>query len=160
MGGEQVVVVVILRDRLEPRGNGIEAGGLGRELAGVGVSAADDQRQGLKRGIVQLVLVEEGVERAVVAVVAELDSRNVVRSRPFALGLLHDLTRGDEQEGCLPVDESADQPGARDAINARFLAGNPFHVCPAPYLRLFVWSSAALSAWASFVGSSLAQKCM
>src|SRR5438477_8710781 len=57
------VVVVILRDRLEPRGNGIEAGGLGRELAGVGVSAADDQRQGLKRGIVQLVLVEEGVEQ-------------------------------------------------------------------------------------------------
>src|SRR5437762_13823796 len=65
------VVVVILRDRLEPRGNGVEAGGLRRELAGIGVSAAYDERQGLKRGVVQLVLVEEGVERAVVAVVAK-----------------------------------------------------------------------------------------
>ena len=63
--------MVILRDRLEPRGNGVEAGGLRRELAGIGVSAAYDERQGLKRGIVQLVLVEEGVEGAVIAVVAE-----------------------------------------------------------------------------------------
>ena|SRR5438105_2471921 len=50
------VVVVILRDRLEARGNGIEAGGLRRELAGVGVSAAYDERQGLKRGSFSLYL--------------------------------------------------------------------------------------------------------
>src|SRR5438552_17889472 len=58
------VVVVILRDRLEPRGNGIEAGGLRRELLGLSVRAAYDQRHGLKRGLVHVGLVEEGAAPA------------------------------------------------------------------------------------------------
>src|SRR5215831_4306390 len=72
------VVVVILRVRLEPGGERVETRRFGRELAGFGIGATHDQCQCSQGRIIELVLLEEGVKRARLAMMAELDARNVV----------------------------------------------------------------------------------
>src|SRR3989442_1788041 len=152
------VVVVVLGHRREPRRQRVEAGRLRRELPGVGVRAAHNQREGTERRVVELVFLQERVERAALAMMTELHARDVVRDRALAFSNAHHLVLWHEQERRLLVDESADQPGTRDSIDACLLTGDPLHA--SPYLRLLVWSSAALRACASFTGSSFAQKCM
>ena len=96
-------------------------------MARVGVGAPDDQRQGAEGRVVEAVLVEEGVERTALALVAELDAGHVVGDGPLALGHGHDLTVGHEQEGGSLVHEAADEPRAGDAIDPGLLARDPFH---------------------------------
>jgi hypothetical protein len=121
------VFVVVPGGRLEAGGQGVEPGGLRRQLTRVGVGAAHDQRQRIERRIGQLVLLEKRVERAPLAVVAELDVRHVVRDRALALGDGHHLTRRHEEERRLTVDEAADEPRTRDTVDACFFASHPFH---------------------------------
>src|SRR5213596_3248871 len=64
------IVVVIPGDGLEARGEGVEPCGLRGELARRRIGAAHDKGQRLQRRIVELVLVQERVERAPVAVMA------------------------------------------------------------------------------------------
>src|SRR5262249_2388484 len=100
------VVVVVLRICLEPGGQRVETRRLRRELTGVGIGAAHDQRQRVQRRILELVLLKEGVERAFSATVPELHVRNIVRDRAFALRDGLDLTCGYEQERRVLVDKS------------------------------------------------------
>src|SRR5262249_62363487 len=67
------VVMVVLRVRLEPCGQRVEAWGLRSELTRIGIGAAHDDRECTQRRIVELVLLEEGVERALLTMMAELD---------------------------------------------------------------------------------------
>src|SRR6266851_517655 len=150
------VVVVVLRHRLESRRQRVEARGLRRELPRVGIGAAYDECQRAQRRLRELVLVQERVERAALAVVTELDVRDVVRDRALPLGDLSHLVARHEQKRWVAVDESADQPGACDAIDACLLSGDPFHlIAPLAYFWLLVWSSAAFKPRASVATSSV-----
>src|SRR5262249_23488785 len=61
------------------------------------------------------------------AVVPKLHTRDVVRDGALSLGdLLHLICRH-EQERRVLIDESTDQPGAGDAIDARSFASHPLH---------------------------------
>src|SRR6266403_3496084 len=156
------VVVVVLGDGLKAGGQRIQARRLRRQLACVGIRAAHDEGERAERRILELVFLQEGIERAMVSVVSELHPRNVVGNGPFTLGNRHDLICRHEQERRVLVDEPRDQPRTGDAVDARLFTSHPFHRDLLSYfvLTLFVWSSAAFKPWASFAGSSLAQKCM
>src|SRR5687768_9959040 len=126
------VVEVIPADRLETRGGGIQASGLGGEAAIVGIRAADDLRECVQCRIGELVPVDERIERAQRAPVPELDIRNVVGNRILALRGRQYLFGRHEQELRLRIDESSDQPRAGYAIDPSTLASDPFHG-DAPY---------------------------
>lgn len=152
--------MVILRDRLELGGDGIEPGGLGGELPCVGVGTSYDFREGEQRGIGQLVLVEEGIERTARSMMAKLDVRNIVRNGPPRPATCRTWLLGTNRKvGSLSMKRLINQGQAIRSTRA-FSRVTHFICCASPYLRLFVWSSADFSASASFVGSSLAQKCM
>src|SRR5262249_57722272 len=101
--------------------------GLRGEGEGVRIRGAYDQRQRPQGWVFELVLLEEGVKRARLTMVAELDARNVVRDRPLAGRDRLDLIRGHKEKCRVLVDESADEPGASDAIDACLLTSHPFH---------------------------------
>src|SRR2546426_1223131 len=155
------VVVVVLGDGLKAGRQRVQSRGLRRQLTRVGVRAAHDQGERAERRIVELVLLQERVEGTMLTDVSELHPRHVVGNGPFTLGNRHDLVRRHEEERRVLVDESRDQPRTGDAVDARLFTSHPFHQ-GSPYfvLTLLVWSSAAFNPWASFAGSSLAQKCM
>src|SRR5207247_4514749 len=73
------------------------------------------------------VLVEEGIERAALPVMAELDPRDVVRRGALARGRRHHVGVGDEEKLGLLVDEAADEPGAGDPVDAGLRPGDPLH---------------------------------
>src|SRR5437868_4200081 len=91
------------------------------------VRAAHDQRERVERRIVELVLLEEGIERAVVAMMPQLHAGDVVGYGLLALGHLHDVGGRNEEEHRLTVDKAANQPWARNAVHTRFFPGYPFH---------------------------------
>src|SRR5262249_32518886 len=66
------------------------------------------------------------IEGAALADVAELRVLDVVRRAVDVLGDLADLIRRHVDELGARVDEAADQPGTRDAIDLRMLARDPF----------------------------------
>src|SRR5262245_29535615 len=76
------VVVVVLRHGRDPGRQRVEPGRLGRELAGLRVRTPHDQRQRLQGPVLELVFLEERVERAAFAVMAQLDAGNVVGNLP------------------------------------------------------------------------------
>ena len=94
----------------------------------VGVGAVDDFAEQHEGGIAgQLVFFQDRLERALLAVMAELDVLHVVGNGVEALGLVHHLVgRGEDELGVL-VDEFPDQPGAGDAVDLHMLARDPFH---------------------------------
>jgi hypothetical protein len=97
-----------------------------------GVGATHDDRDLFECCVVEGVLPKEGVEAAALALVTELDTRDVVGDgarRPRDLE--HLVARHVEELGFL-VDEPGDQPRAGDAVDLRPLAGDPFHPRP-PY---------------------------
>jgi hypothetical protein len=71
--------------------------------------------------------VNERVEAALGAVMAELDAADVIRSRPGPLCVGLHAIRGDIQKLRIAVDEALDQPGAGDSVDARMLARDPAH---------------------------------
>ena len=85
-----------------------------------GVRAPHYQRQRAECRVVELVLLEERIERAVVAMVPQLHAGDVIWNRLLALGHLHDVGGGNEEEYRLAVDKSADQPWARNAVDSCF----------------------------------------
>jgi len=70
----------------------------------------------------------------------------------------HHLVLWHEQDvGCLSMNRLISQG---HAIRSTRAFSRVTHFMRLPYLRLLVWSSAALRACASFTGSAFAQKCM
>src|SRR5262249_43948440 len=79
---------------------------------------------------VELVLLDECVEGALLAVVAELDSLHVVGQCPFALGCLDHVVLRHEQEFGVGIDELADEPRACHPVHLYLLPLTPFHTIP------------------------------
>ena len=112
------VVVVAFRggQPLEAFGDQLPAGGLRREIGPSGVRAAHDGRQPVDGLVFDLVCLDDGVERALLAVVAELRARRVVGDRAGLGGNAFDLFDRDEQKLAL-VDKGADEPWARNSVD-------------------------------------------
>ena len=101
------------RDREQPRG-------LRRNLGSRGIRTANDDRQPIERRLVQPVVVKEGIEAALFAVVRErLGARDVVGRGTGLLGDgKHLLGRHVDELGILG-DEATDQPWTGDAVDLR-----------------------------------------
>src|SRR6185312_16811034 len=77
------------------------------------------------RGISQAVMLEEGIEAAELAVMGEMNARDVVRDSVPLLRCLKHFLRRHVVKFRARVDEAGDQPGARDPIDLRTLARDP-----------------------------------
>src|SRR3990172_838598 len=121
------VFVVVAADLTEATGHGVESPGLLGDVPRVGVGPAHDAGQRVERRVGELVLVEEGVEGALVAVMPQLRAGHVKGDGAFSARRLHHLAVGDEEELGRRIDEAPDQPGAGDAVHAGLAAGAPPH---------------------------------
>src|SRR5439155_8390762 len=121
------VLEIIAGDLAEAARHGVETPGFLGDAARVGIGASHDEGEGLERGVRQAVLVEEGIERAALPVMAELDPRDVVRRGALARGRRHHIGVGDEEKLGLLVDEAADEPWAGDPVDAGLRPGDPLH---------------------------------
>src|SRR5215831_16386450 len=108
------VIVVVVRYRLESRRERVQAGRLRGQLSRVRVGAAHDQRQRAERRIFEIVFPQKRIERALGAVMAELDARNVIWDRGLTRRDLLDLIRRYIQKRRLLVDKPTDQPRTCD----------------------------------------------
>ena len=79
----------------------------------------------IERRILDLESFDDRVERAVVADVAELDALDVVGRRVFLLGDVDHLVGRHVEERRQRIDEAADQPRTRDAVDLGMLARHP-----------------------------------
>src|SRR6266516_1311547 len=91
------------------------------------IGAVHDPRQKLQRRLVELVLLEQHLERAETVAVRVFSIGGVVGVRALALGNLEHLVGGDVEELRLGIDEVLDQPGAGDAVGLRSFACDPLH---------------------------------
>src|SRR5439155_2717327 len=105
----------------------LEDGRLGRQVMPRGIGAADNRRQGGQRRIVEPVLFEEGVEAALLADVAELDTGDVIGDGAGLGGRREHAGGRHEEEFGIVVDEPDDEPGTGDPVDLRAFAGNPLH---------------------------------
>src|SRR6266704_6121710 len=94
----------------------------GHVLHGIGlIHHASDA---LKDGIMQVILAQHGVKRAVSPVMGQPHTGDIKRLRPFRQRL---VSCRDKQEFGLMVNIFGDQPGAGHAVHAHLLPGDPFH---------------------------------
>src|SRR5437763_185673 len=100
-----------------------------------GVGAAHDHRELVQRRVVQLEMLDKGVERAEIAVMRErLGTRDVVRRRADLLGDREHAVGRDVNKFGVWLDKASDQPGTGDAVDLRTLARDPFGHRDAPCL--------------------------
>jgi hypothetical protein len=108
--------------------NGKEATGLGSCVSILGnICAVHDPRQQVERRIIEVVVLNENLERAEAVAVRIRRAGSVIRVCAFALGGSEHLVGWDVDELGLGVDEVLDQPRTRDPVGLRTLAGDPFH---------------------------------
>src|SRR5215210_4227304 len=101
----------------------------------VGVSSVDDPAEQHQCGIaVELILLDDRLERALLAVMTQFDVRHVVWNsvEPFRLG--HHLVARYENELGVLVDKFLDQPRASNPIDLHALSRDPLHEYP-PRIR-------------------------
>ena len=70
---------------------------------------------------------EERIERAQLAAVRQIGTRNIVEDGAQPFGLAEHLLGRGEDELRRGIDEAGDQPGTGDAVDLRTLAGDPGH---------------------------------
>src|SRR5438477_5670706 len=91
------------------------------------IGASNDPRELGQRGISQFVLGEKCIKTAEWAVVRQFDASYVIwNGARFARDALH-IVRRNEQKLRVLVDETLDEPGARDPVDLRSFSSNPFH---------------------------------
>jgi hypothetical protein len=106
----------------------VQARRLRREVRPGRVGPANDDRQCLQGGLPQVVVLEEGVEAAELAVMRErLGTGDIVGGRADLGGDVEYLVGGDIDELRAGFDEAPDQPRAGDTIDFGVFACNPFH---------------------------------
>jgi hypothetical protein len=124
------LVVVAQTEVAKAFGHGLETPALGlvpERVVGVG-AVHDLREQGERRVLLQqLILPTERVERAVLAAVAELGARGVVRRRALSLRGRGHLLRRHEQKLRVAVDELPDEPRAGDAVHLHSGTCDPLH---------------------------------
>src|SRR5262245_39344445 len=102
----------------------------------VGVGAVDDLAQENKGAVLgQLIFFQDCLERAFLAVMAQLDILDIVRNGVAPLCLVHDFFGRREDELGVFVDKLLDQPRAGNAVDFDMFARDPFH----ENLLLGVW---------------------
>src|SRR2546426_211757 len=89
-----------------------------------GVGLIHHAGDALQDRVVEVVLVQHGVERAVSPVMGQPHSRDVKRLRSFRERL---VSRRHEEKFRLRIDVFGNQPGAGHAVHAYLLPGDPFH---------------------------------
>src|SRR5262249_3797110 len=125
-------VIVLEAEMAKALGNRLEAGAFGLVIERVfRIGAVDDLAEQDERRVAgELVFLQNRLERAFLAVMAELDVLDVVRGGVETLGLVHHLVGRREDELRLAIDEFADEPRAGDAVYLYALAGDPLHRNP------------------------------
>src|SRR6266540_4350887 len=125
---ELELAVVTEVQEMEPLSDGEQAARLRRRVAIVGdIGAVHDPRQQLQRQVVELVLLDQHLERAEPVAVRVLSIGRVVRVCVLQLGDLEHLVGGHVEELRLGVDEVLDQPRAGDPVGLRPFACDPLH---------------------------------
>ena len=79
----------------------------------VGIGAAHDHGERGQRGIVEVIALDERVERAARPMVAQLHVGHVIGNGMLTGGDGHHVGRRNEQKLWRGVDEARDEPGAR-----------------------------------------------
>jgi hypothetical protein len=94
----------------------------------VGIRAIDDlaeQHQG--RITAKTILLEDGLERALLAMMPQFHVFHIVGNGMFSRSYLHHLIAGYKQELGVLIYKLFDEPGAGDSVYLDSLTGNPFH---------------------------------
>src|SRR5712692_2545014 len=118
-------LVIIGKVGGEAERDGEQAAALRGQIVPGGIGAAHDRREVVERRIGDPVDAQEGIERAAIAFMGELDAGDVVGRGAGLLGGRQDAIRRYVDEGCGRIDETPDQPGAGDAVDLRPLPGHP-----------------------------------
>ena len=122
----QQSVIVVARERREAERNGVQAGGFRRKIGSRGIGAPHDQRQPRQRRLaLQSEQLEHGVEGAAFGPSCGLDAFDVEWNGAGFVRDGRDLGWIDEQDARLWVEETANQPGAGDAVDLRPPPGHP-----------------------------------
>jgi hypothetical protein len=74
-------------------------------------------------------VVDEHFEGARAVAVVELGAGGVEAVTAVVAGVGEDVVVGDVDDGCVRVDEAADEPRASDAVGLGAGAGDPVHGC-------------------------------
>src|SRR5215211_1250899 len=118
---------VVRKDELHTADDGVQATGLGTAVLVVHqVRIVHDLRDLRQHGIFQRVLLEKGLEGAIIPAVGEPGARDVEELR--TLGRLRRVF--EEGEDGLAVYETPDQPHARRAVHVTPAPGGPEHQPP------------------------------
>src|SRR5262249_50029943 len=122
-------VVVLEAEMPEALGNSLEAGAFRLMIKRVvGIGAVDDLAQQHQRRIAgELEFLQDRLERALLAVMPELDVLHVIGNRVETFHLVHHLVDRREDELRVLVDEFPDKPRAGHAVDFYVFAGDPFH---------------------------------
>src|SRR6266851_4410937 len=94
-----------------------------------GIGLIDHAGDVLQDGIVQIVLAQHGVKRAVPPAVGEPHAGDIKRPCPFRQRFVPG--RNEQEFGCW-IKISRDEPGAGHAVHAHLLPGDPFHEANPP----------------------------
>jgi hypothetical protein len=129
------VLMILGKAQTKTNGKGVEAGRNRITIEPVGVGGVADPGQAKQGDILPVVLVDNRVERAAVAVMTQLYARRVERNGCDFLGDSVHLVPGNEQELGLRIDESPDQPRTGHTIHACVRTGYPFHAVDSLGLR-------------------------
>ena len=98
---------------------------LRREIRARGVRAPYDRCEVIERRILDVEDSSDRIERTAIVYMSEFSAFDVIRSRALVRRNCEDFGGGNVNELRKRVDETADQPGASDAIDFRVLASDP-----------------------------------
>src|SRR5437870_3929282 len=87
-------------------------------------------------------LLDQGVEGALLAVVSVLDVRDIEGDRPLAFGDIHHAVCRNEEELGLGIDEFLDEPRAGHPVHFHPFTRDPFHTASS---SLVPWKSLGAS---------------
>src|SRR5262249_16744489 len=111
-------------------GDGFEPARLRSKVLRRRVGPTDDQRQRRKCRIGDAVLVDDGVEAALVTVMAKFNIWHIERRGTLPRRDGHNLVSRYVQKLGMGVNEALDEPGTGNAVNLWPLMGHPFHGLP------------------------------
>src|SRR5262249_17236571 len=112
--------------------NGAQTNTLGRHvLLSSDVSSSDDQRKAVKCRVRKFVILKNRLKRAALPSMIELHfgkPRCIERNRPLFAGRIEEFTFRHEEELCLGIDESSNEPRAGHPVHFDVAARDPLHV--------------------------------
>ena len=117
-----LIVAVLAR---QSNGYGQKAWRDGMQIVAIGVGSAYRKGQTPERFAGQSKILEHCIKRTAITPMAKMNILNVKWYRIELICSTVHLRRGDKQEFGVPINETADQPRAGNAVNFGPCAGNP-----------------------------------